>query len=114
MKKLIYRFCTANFIVTVEALPEYNFDFEYWEEKDIKSTKAKLKRGTLQLFCVKASVFHIKRNQELSSDYLGGCLYKNVSDFRDNLGIAQTKYGSYFHDMIKTVISEAKDNLKCH
>jgi len=107
---IIYRFCTANYILLVEALPD-EFNGEYMEPEDLQHIRAKLKRGTLQVFCVKASITHIKTNTELSSDYLGECLYKNITDFKDNLRLTHQKYGSYFHDMVKTVIQESRGVL---
>jgi hypothetical protein len=50
---------------------------------------------------------------KIAEDYLGNCIHENTRDFRDNLGIAKQKggVGSYFSDMIRSVISEGRNTL---
>jgi len=124
----IYTFNTENFTVKIDALIEYDPDLS-WDES-----------GEMTAFCAKAYILDYEGN-EISSDYLGGCIYKDITDFKDNSGLGYTAtlnrykkavkahkwlnadrerralflikkqgfcYGSYFSDMIKTVIKEAR------
>lgn len=55
------------------------------------------------IFCAKVTAE--KAGIELSSDYLGGCVYETEEDF-------YVKYKDcYFSDMVKTVLEEAKKEL---
>src|ERR1700680_4697938 len=107
----IYRFTTKNFTVVVDALPEDmsphdSFDEEIEAEFD---TFGKIERGELEWFCARARLLG-PTGDELASDYLGGCCYKTFAAFRDNVGIRKhgKNYGSYFSDMVRTVVAEGR------
>jgi hypothetical protein len=51
------------------------------------------------------------RGQEVGADYLGQSIYENVSDFRDHIGMNTRGHGSYFSDMVRGAVAEARKNL---
>ena len=72
------------------------------------------------LFCARARV--LLDGEEIASDYLGNCIYPTFKAFDDHIAVAEQnrKYaekgesgrcGSYFKDMIATVISEAREHV---
>ena len=103
----IYTFNTRNFTVTVDAMEEDYPDFSFDETGE---TQKMIERGDWLCFMVKATLSF--RGMEIAEDYLGQCIYENIRDFRDNIGIRKHKnVGSYFSDMVSNVISEGRKTL---
>src|SRR6267378_7463514 len=75
----IREFKTQNFHVVVDAVEEFDLDLS-WDEDG--STRRGLENGTLIAFCARARVF--LRGKEISSDYLGGCVYRSLAEFEDH------------------------------
>src|SRR5690606_11068971 len=53
---------------------------------DEGETAAAVDRGELVHFCARATVCG-PRGEELASDYLGGCIYRDFDDFVDHRGL---------------------------
>lgn len=112
MAELIWQFKTKNFTVRVTAETENELDISWDETGEVRE---KLDSGEYVAFCAKASVAF--RGAEIGTDYLGNCIYSDVKEFRDHVGLAiksredGRNYGSYFPDMVKAAISEARDAL---
>ncbi len=111
-------FNTANFEVRVDALfePDPDFGFEGGEE-----TQAQVYAGALICFCARVSVIYGDLGA-IGQSYLGNCIHENISDFEDHRECAaQTRKlhadgnqgicGSYFADMIREAIAEARGKL---
>ena len=124
----IWTFETANFCVSVDAMPEYAPDLSWMDADEL----ALVDRGSLLVFTVRAQVTDKRTGIELATDYLGNCVYENFADFRDHIGIQEyrreqyKKYlavtcepvsydkfliGSYFSDMVRNVCDEARTEL---
>lgn len=109
----IWSFRTANFLVLVTAETEYDVDLS-WD--DTGGVCQKLDSGDLEVFCAKCAVY--LNGCEIASDYLGNCIYESAHDFRDHVGINEksradgANYGSYFSDMVRAAISEAREHMK--
>jgi hypothetical protein len=110
MEKLatIYKFETENFKLEMNALEEYDVNFDMFDEDCKRATIRSLESGELVVFCAKALLIDKQTGQELASDYLGQCIYESYEAFRDNLGVKNEKHGSYFSDMIHTVLKEGR------
>ena len=103
----IYTFHTRNFTVSVDAMEEHHPDFSF---DDTGETQEMIERGDWLCFAVKATLSF--RGMEIAEDYLGQCIYENMKDFRDNLGMKRREgVGSYFSDMIHNVIQEGRNTL---
>ena len=102
----IYKFNTRNFEVRVDAMEENYPDLSFDETGE---TAEMIERGDWLCFAVRASVSF--NGMELAEDYLGNCIYENTRDFRDHFGMRQNSHDSYFSDMIREVISEARKKI---
>lgn len=113
----IREFKTRNFTVRVDADYDYDTDLSF---DDDGSVRRDLESGKLVSFQVSAKVY--LRGNEIAADYLGGCIYKSIEEFQDHRECGkQTRelrakgsnaiVGSYFADMIHTVIEEARKAL---
>jgi hypothetical protein len=76
---IIREFKTQNFHVKVDAIEETDLDLS-WDDDGY--TKRGLENGSLIAFVARARVYF--RGLEVSSDYLGGCIYKSLEDFADH------------------------------
>lgn len=90
----VWTFSTDNFTVALDVMdedsaPEDQFD----DARDVEFAR----EGGWHWFCAKVGVY--QNDLELASDYLGGCSYNNLEDF---------KRGGYFHDMVKSAIASAR------
>ena len=113
MSNVIWKFKTANLTVLVTAETEYDPDVSFDETGE---TADKIASGEWEIFCAKATVLF--QGNEIGTDYLGNCIYADIKEFRDHIGLViksrddGRNYGSYFPDMVKTAISEARDYLR--
>jgi hypothetical protein len=112
----VWDFKTANFRVALECMPDNDCDLS-WD--DTGETQANIASGLWGCFVFKVAVYDLNTGNEIGADYLGGSIYPNPSDFIDHrqCGKQNREYeaqgkpgrcGSYFHDMIKGAISEAR------
>ena len=114
----IRTFKTANFSVIVDALEDFDTDLSF---DDTGEVREKLESGEFMAFTARARCYY--QGTELASDYLGGSIYSDFEDFADHraCGKQNREYaakgergrcGSYFADMVKTVISKAREEVK--
>jgi hypothetical protein len=123
----IREFHTANFKIVVDALEDYDADLS-WDTDG--SVLRDLQSGALTCFTARVRVLH-KTLGTVGTDYLGSCIYKRIEDFQDHRecakqtrelrakyrrqhkrGAANVVCGSYFSDMIREAISEARKHLR--
>lgn len=102
---MIWQFKTAQFAVTFEALPEYDLDLSWDDDGSIREG---LESGLYVAFVAKVAVHY--QGREVAADYLGGCIYESPEAFMDHKGIAKG-CGSYFSDMVRHAIAEARKVL---
>lgn len=103
----IYTFKTRNFTIRVDAMEETDPDFSF---DDTGETQEMIERGDWLCFAVRASVSF--RGSVIGEDYLWNCIYKNIRDLRDHFRIGKhSGCGSYFTDMIRESIREARKTL---
>ena len=114
----IREFKTKHFTVRVEALEEHDLDLSFDESGEVRE---KLETGEFIAFCAHAVVFY--KGREVGEDYLGNCIYKSLDEFADHrvCGRQNRKWakqgkegrcGSYFSDMIREAIREARKTLR--
>ncbi len=77
----IRTFETSNFRVTVDAEYDYDTDLSF---DDTGKVREQLESGELIAFQVAVTVTHKSTGMELGSDYLGGCIYKDIEAFQDH------------------------------
>jgi hypothetical protein len=101
----IREFKTKNFTVIVDAVEEFDLDLSFDDSGEILKD---LESGRLVAFCARVRVFF--NGSEVGSDYLGNCIYKSYEEFMNHVG-SNGEYGSYFTDMVRSAISEARKRV---
>lgn len=111
---------TANFKVILDVTDE---DFPV-DVGDDGETAAAVDSGELCHFVARVRVIHKRTGTELGTDYLGGCIYDSPEAFVDHREAARSTRelrakeserniccGSYFGDMVREAIREARTKL---
>lgn len=93
----VYTFKTARFALELAVEPEtFPPDWNGWEQ-DIE----KIDRGELAYFIARVRV--LLDGREIATDYLGGCCYNTVEEFRRD---------GYFFDLARSAIKDARAALR--
>ena len=103
----LWTFKTRNFQVQWRVSPCYELDLS-WD--DDGSVREGLESGLLTAFDSEMVVLY--RGAEVGADHLGQSIYEDVRDFRDHIGMNVKGHGSYFSDMVRGAIAEARKTLK--
>jgi hypothetical protein len=98
----MWTFHTPNFSVSWQITPDDDCDLS-WDETG--ETTEKVNDGTYQCFLSRIVVYF--KGLDVGNSYLGGSIYENPAEFRDHIG-TKGKYGSYFRDMVREAITEAR------
>lgn len=106
MCQQMWKFATKDFRVQWDIHPCDDLDLS-WDETG--ETARNLDSGLWSAFDSEIRVFY--RGREIASQYLGQSIYENPADFRDHVG-SRGAYGSYFTDMVKTAIAEARQQMR--
>jgi hypothetical protein len=108
----IWQFKTKNFIVQMSC--EYQEESEDLSFDETGETAEKVASGEWSVYTFHAEVIERATFNTIGEDYLGGSIYADPKDFRDHVGLAiksredGRNYGSYFTDMIREAINEAR------
>lgn len=109
----IWTFETAHFKVVVDCDWESDPDLSWDETGEVRE---KINSGEWGNYCFRARL--IWNGNEIATDYLGNSIHADPAEFRDHVGLAiksradNANYGSYFKDMVGTVISEGRKALE--
>ena len=106
MSEVMWQFKTRNFTVQWLIVPCEDLDLSWCETGE---TRENLESGLWTAFDSEMRVLF--RGVEIGATYLGQSIYENPSDFRDHIGMNAKGHGSYFSDMVKEAISEARKTL---
>ena len=108
----MWSFETARFRIAWDIAPDEDCDTSFDETGE---TAEKVNSGEWSCF-VSRMVVELD-GREIACDYLGGSIYANPAEFRDHIGIKAKgradghNYGSYFSDMVRTAIGDARKAL---
>lgn len=111
---LIWQFKTKHFIVRMSC--DYDQDMVDLSWDDTGEVREKLASGEWAVYTFHAEVIERSTGNTIGEDYLGGSIYGDPEDFRDHVGLAEKgrkdgrNYSSYFTDMIREAIKEARKN----
>lgn len=106
MRQEMWRFKTKNFTVVMHAEEDCNLDLSF---DDDGSVLKGLETGEFIAFGVVCTVYF--RGRKIGEDSIWGCIYRNLEEFRDHFGCRPKGYGSYFSDMVREAIGEARKTL---
>ncbi len=108
----LWRFETARFTVLLECAPEGDPDLS-WADAEMLE---KLESGVYVNVTFRVRV--MVDGRQIGCDYLGNSIHADVEDFRrEHIGLAAksladgVSYGSYFPDMVRQAIGEARMTL---
>jgi hypothetical protein len=111
-------FKTKNFTVRCTAEEELDVDLSFDDTGEVREG---LGSGKYMVFRAKVAVYF--KGEEIGTDYLGNCIYESLDDFMDHRECGKinkeyeakgkaTRCGSYFHDMIREAIREARKTIQ--
>lgn len=105
-----WQFKTARF--TIKWMIEEEQGYRYDGDDEDGSIQAALNDGSMVAFTSKVAVY--LDGLEVGSDYLGGSAYyaDRVATFRDHIGMNARGHGSYFSDMVREAVTEARKTLR--
>jgi len=103
----MWSFKTAHF--TVEWLVERDvLNTDYMDPDLANECRAKVRSGEWTCFLSTIRVVHRATRRVLSEAYLGNSIYAIPAEFRDHFGMNGKGYGSYFSDMVREAIADAR------
>lgn len=102
----MWTFKTKRFTVKWEITPDDDCDTSF---DDTGETADKIASGEWQCFVSRVSVELDGR--VIGEDWLSGSIYANPADFRDHIGMNARGHGSYFSDMVREAVREARKTL---
>jgi hypothetical protein len=106
----VWSFETRNFRVAYTIAPEHDLDLS-WD--DDGSVRAALETCKYVAFSARVCVVHKPTGVIVGEDYLGNCIYGAPKAFIDHRGLRfrerfGVSCGSYFSDMVREAISNAR------
>lgn len=113
MTKKMWQFKTRNFtvcwLIEPDVLSTQWMDAQLAAEckKNVRSRKWKCFQSEIQVVCNVTGII-------LGQAYLGGSIYGNPADFRDHFGMTAGGHGSYFADMVKEAVAQARERFPLH
>ena len=99
-------FKTKRFTIKWSIAPDDDCDLSFDGTGEVC---AKLRAG--EWFCFLSRVTVELDGRVIGEDYLGGSIYANPADFRDHIGMNARGHGSYFSDMVREAVREARKSL---
>lgn len=106
MSEKMWEFSTKNFHVIATVEPDENVDVSF---DDTNTTRDNLESGKWTAFATWVRVYY--RGAEVGSDCLGGSIYEHPRDFFSEHRGSRGQWGSYFPDMVRQAIKEARKTL---
>jgi len=113
MAKKMWQFKTRNltvrWLIESSTLDTQGLDAETAAEwrKNIRAGKWKCFNSDIQVVCNHTGVL-------LGESSLGNSVYANPADFRDHFGITAKGFGSYFKQMVKEAVDQARERIPAH
>jgi hypothetical protein len=102
----LWTFRTWNFAVVLDWTEEDSPDLS-WD--DTGEVQEKIASGEWVNCLFRVRVFC--NGMVIGTDYLGNSIHERPEDFRDHLGCGPKGYGSYFADMVREAVKEARRTL---
>lgn len=76
-------------------------------KKDIRAGKLKCFLSIIRVTCNATGI-------ALGEAYMGNSMYANPADFRDHFGVTAAGFGSYFKQMVKQAVADARERFPAH
>lgn len=105
--KTKWKFSTKNFMVTW-ATEKEQVDTADMDPSLAAECRSKVNSGEWTCFNSRVQVTHRATGVVLGEAWLGNSIYADSTEFRDHFGIADTECGSYFSQMVRESLAEAR------
>jgi hypothetical protein len=99
----LWQFRTRNFRVVLSCDWDNDIDLSWADEDELENIRS----GLWGCYVFRVAVYD-PQGVAIGESYLGGSVYENPADFRDHIGIKATGCGSYFSDMVREAVAEAR------
>jgi len=113
MAKKMWQFKTRNFTVMWLISPDV-FRSDGIEPERAAEWRKDIRAGKLKCFDSEIRVVCNATGIVLGEEYLGNSLYENPAEFRDHFGMTKGGFGSYFAQMVKEAIAQARERFPAH
>ena len=113
MAKTMWKFKTRNFTIRWTSEKDV-LDTNYMDKALADECRQKVRSGEWQCFVSDVIVTCNTTGIALGEASLGNSIYANPADFRDHFGMTAGNYGSYFADMVRGAIKEARERFPAH
>lgn len=110
MRKLMWSFRTKNFTVNW-FIEDDVLDTSYMEKSQARQCQRNVASGKWECFQSEIQVVHNGTGVCLGESYLGNSIYADPADFRDHFGMRQKGHGSYFSDMVREALGQARERF---
>ena len=109
----LWSFKTKNFTVIWEIERDV-LDTRYMDKECAEECRRNVASGKWKCFASTVKVIENSTKITLGAAYLGMSIYEKPEEFRDHFGMNANGHGSYFSDMVREAISEARKALPAH
>lgn len=107
---VMWKFKTKNFTV-IWTISKDDLDTKYMEPDLAKECRSKVRSGEWKCFTSDIKVLANGSKDALGEASLGGSIYADPAEFRDHFGMNIKGHGSYFSDMVREAIAQARKNF---
>lgn len=107
MSTLMWQFNTRAFRVEWR-IEEDVLDTSHMDPELAAKCRKNVASGKWQCFTSEIRVIHRASGRVLGESYLGNSLYAKPATFRDHFGMRQKNHGSYFSDMVREAVADAR------
>ena len=99
----VYTFKTARFALELAVEPEYNYmpDWDFESDEERNALIERIETGRTLWFVARVRV--LLDGREIAADYLGGCCYNTIEEFRRD---------GYFYDMARSALKDARAAIR--
>lgn len=107
MAKRMWSFKTKNFTVLWEIEPDA-LNTSYMDRELAAECRKNVRSGKWKCFTSTIRVVENTSKVTMGEAYLGGSIYEKPVEFRDHFGMNHKGHGSYFSQMVREAIAEAR------
>lgn len=113
MAKVMWQMKTRHFTV-VWRIENDALNTSYMDPDMARECRENVRSGKWKCFTSEIQVIENGSKVALGESFLGNSIYENPADFRDHLGMNRKGHGSYFSQMVREAIAEARKAFPAH
>lgn len=113
MAKRMWSFKTKNFTVIWEIESDV-LDTRHMDAELAAECRRNVRSGKWECFTSTIRVMDNATKVDIGEAYLGGSIYENPAEFRDHFGMNRKGHGSYFSQMVREAVAQARRRFPEH